>query len=181
MCHKNRAEDIKSLWDRIIFVKLNSCIICGNVQWIWARIIEIKQVLNICPMEIFFPSHKWVSLFKLEQAMLIKNLRNFRSGSIPVSLPTTCLQFSAHHKKTNISSSLFSIFFPSNQIMHPGENFPCSFFFLILYASLSISVSHHNNSFWKYPLHFDLTFRIKNPLWVKILFSMKLADFLPCW
>lgn len=32
MCHKNRAEEIKSLWDRMKFVKLNSCTIYGNAR-----------------------------------------------------------------------------------------------------------------------------------------------------
>lgn len=179
MCHRNRAEEITGLCNGKKFVKLNSWTIYDNAPWNWARKIETKQVSNICPMEIFFPSHKWVSLFKPEQATLIKPLRNFRSSRrvLPYHSQQPVSSLQCIKRKDNFSSSVF----PTNQIMHPGKDFLCSFLFLILRTSPYFSVSLHNISFWKYPLHFNWTSRVKNPLWVKTLFSINLAEFLPCW
>ena len=120
MCHKNRAEEIEGLCNREKFMKANSWTVCGNAPCNRESKIEIKQVSNICPVEIFFPAHKWVSFFKLEQATLIKPLRNFRSSrSIPVPLPTTCLQC---FKRKDNSSSLFPIlYFPPTKLCIQGK------------------------------------------------------------
>lgn len=91
MCHKCRAEEIK--------IPGLSVVMPHEIR---QEKVEIKQASNVHPMEIFLHSHKAISLFKPEQATVIKPLRNFRSSrSASVLLPTTCLQLPVHKKKTS--------------------------------------------------------------------------------
>lgn len=142
--------------------------------------IEINPALNVHSLETFLHSHKGISLFKPEQARVIKPLRNFRSSrSAPVLLPATHLQLLVHKKTTSLFIFPFSVSLKPNHASRVKIS-QASFSFSFSWLHLPFLVSLHNNSFWKYPLHFDLISQIKNPLCIKTLFSIKLAGFLPC-